>query len=184
MNDDFAQRRRVAVALALTVILVPAAFLLDRGRATDDPAAEPGVLVGTVPGDEVVEAPAADTSANDGPNATDPMGTTPVAYLDGTVPPQPDDPATIAIPRLPESLSVTATFSNDISDPTACRVRDLGIVPYESQVTVKNLDNSRSVQCVASIGGAEPDEGIVLSSVAFLQIGDLTDAPISVEITW
>lgn len=30
MNQDFAQRRRVAVALAITVIAVPAAFLLNR----------------------------------------------------------------------------------------------------------------------------------------------------------
>ena len=32
MNQDFAQRRRVALALAITVIAVPAAFLLNRNN--------------------------------------------------------------------------------------------------------------------------------------------------------
>jgi hypothetical protein len=112
------------------------------------------------------------------------MGSTPVAYLDGSVPAQAGDPAMIAIPRRQESLIVTATFSSDIDDPAECHVRDIDIVPFNTAVTVKNLDNSQSVQCIASIGGIPPDEGIVLGADAFLQIGDLTDAPLAVEITW
>lgn len=181
MDQDFAQRRRVALALAITVILVPAAFLLDRG-STDDVGSPANTYVGTVviPGQGAVTSTPrdADVRAN-----TDAMGSTAVAYLDGTVPPEEDDPATIAIPRPGEALTGTATFSHDIGNPKACQIRDLAIVPFNSTVTVTNLDNSRSIQCVASVNGI-PDESVVLNADAFLQIGDLTDAPLSVEITW
>ena len=183
MDQDFAQRRRVALALAITVILVPAAVLLNRDTTGSDGSTPPTTLVGAVviPGQE----PPATGTATDAnsPAATDAMGTTPVAYLDGTVPPQAGDPATIAIPRPGQSITGIATFSRSISDPTACQLKDFDVVPFGSSVTVTNLDNSRSVQCVASVAGFS-DEHVVLNADAFLQIGDLTDAPLSVEITW
>lgn len=180
MDQDFAQRRRVAMALAISVILVPAAFLLNRGSADD--AGPTNTFVGTVviPGQGTV---ASTPPEADAPAATDAMGSTAVAYLDGTVPPEQNDPATIAIPRPGESITGTATFSRDINDPKACQIRDLAIVPFSATVTVTNLDNSRSVQCIASVSGTS-DESVVLNADAFLQIGDLTDAPLSVEITW
>ncbi len=182
MDQDFAQRRRVALALAITVILVPAAVLLNRDTAGTD-GATPTTLVGAVvvPGEGTVETdPAGETDTT---AATDAMGTTPVAYLDGTVPPQADDPATIAIPRPGQSIAGEASFSRSISNPKACQLRDLDLIPFGSNVTVTNLDNSRSVQCVASVTGIA-DESVVLNADAFLQIGDLTDVPLSVEITW
>ena len=181
MDQDFAQRRRVALALAITVILVPAAFLLDR-RSTDGAVPPTNTFVGTVviPGQDTV---ASTPPEADEPAATDAMGSTAVAYLDGTVPAAPDDPATIAIPRPGESITGSATFSREINDPKTCQVRDLAIVPFNATVTVTNLDNSRSVQCIASINGI-PDDSVVLNADAFLEIGDLTDAPLSVEITW
>ncbi|MEO6651797.1 MAG: hypothetical protein ABIP17_03975 [Ilumatobacteraceae bacterium] len=172
----------MALALAITVILVPAAFLLNRGAATDDAVPPTNTFVGTVviPGQVTV---ASTVPVTDDPAATDAMGSTAVAYLDGTVPAAPADPATIAIPRPGESITGSATFSRAINDPKACQVRDLAIVPFNATVTITNLDNSRSVQCIASISGI-PDHSVVLNADAFLQIGDLTDAPLSVEITW
>lgn len=183
MDQDFAQRRRVALALAITVIVVPAAVLLNRDPAGSDSSTPPPTLVGAVviPGQEpptTGETVDADTSA-----ATDAMGTTPVAYLDGTVPPRAGDPATIAIPRPGQSVTGIATFSRSITDPKSCQLKDLDLIPFGSSVTVTNLDNSRSVQCVVSVSGFS-DENVVLNADAFLQIGDLTDAPLSVEITW
>lgn len=182
MNHDFAQRRRVALALAITVILVPAAFLLNRGDG--ESATEPsGTLVGTV----VISGQPPATAApdgQDGPAATDPMGTTPPEYLQGTVPEQAGDPATIAIPRAIRAVRGSATFSRDIDNSAACQIRDLVSIPFNASVTVTNLDNSRSVQCIASVGGPAPDDDVIMHADAFLQIGDLTDAPLSVEITW
>ena len=179
MHEDFAQRRRVALAVAITVILVPAAFLLNRG---DDTVTAPtGTLVGPVGG----SAPADESSpSRDSPSATDPMGTTPIEAVQGTVPLQDNDPATIAIPRIGESERGMASFSRTITDPTSCHIRDLGTIPFMGEVTVTNLDNSRSVRCIADIAGVAPDEAVILSAEAFLQIGDLSDAPLSVEITW
>lgn len=181
MHEDFAQRRRVALAVAITVILVPAAFLLNRGGR--DVATDPGgTLVGPVqlPGQT---APVEETASNR-PSATDPMGTTPIEFVQGTVPMQADDPATIAIPRLGRSIRGVGTFSRSITDPTSCQIRDLQTIPFSSTVTVTNLDNSLSVRCIANIGGVPPDADVLLSADAFLRIGDLTDAPLSVEISW
>ncbi len=181
MHEDFAQRRRVALAVAITVILVPAAFLLSRD---DGEATEP---VGTLVGEVVISGQPAEPEASavrTAPAATDPMGTTPPEFIEGTVPEQADDPATIAIPRARRALRGTATFSRDISDSAACQIRDLVSIPFNSSVTVTNLDNSRSVQCIASVGGAAPNDDVIMNADAFLQIGDLTDAPLSVEISW
>jgi hypothetical protein len=183
MSPDYAQRRRVAIAAAITVIAVPAAFLLNRG---DDPSASaPGVtLVGTTlpPAGAGGDAAGGSDGAAAAPSATDAMGTTPVAYLDGgTAPSRDSDPATIAIPRRPQAITGTASFRRSITSPTQCQVKG---VPFNSAVTVTNLDNSRSVQCIASVGGVEPDEDVILHADAFLQIADLTDAPVPVQITW
>jgi hypothetical protein len=182
MHEDFAQRRRVALALAITVILVPAAFLLNRGG--DDTAGDPtSTLVGpaVIPGQTT---PPDASEGSDGPADTDPMGTTPPEYIQGTVPPQADDPATIAIPRPGRSIRGTASFSHSITDPTACQIRDLSTIPFESAITVTNLDNSMSIRCIVNVGGVPPTDAVILNADAFLQIGDLTDAPLSVEITW
>lgn len=181
MHDDFAQRRRVALAVAITVILVPAAFLLNRDTA--DPAIEPAA---TVVGEVLI--PGADPEpsgeSTERPQATDVMGTSPIGYLDGTVPSNTDDPATIAIPRPTTSLTGSATFNRTIQSSTACQIKDLTTVPFNSSITITNLDNSQSVQCVVSVTGTEPGADVVLNTDAFLQIGDLTDAPLAVEITW
>jgi hypothetical protein len=183
MHQDFAQRRRVAVAVAITVILVPAVFLLNRG---DDGAADQpvGTLVGPAEIPGATAAPDGDGSGGDRAAATDPMGTTPLEYVQGTVPQQANDPATIAIPRVGQAERGTASFSRRITDPTSCQIRDLTIIPFNGEVTVTNLDNSRSVRCIADVAGGDPDAAVVLSAEAFLRIGDLTDAPLPVEITW
>ena len=176
MDPDFAQRRRVAVALAITVIAVPAAFLLNRGGDDGVATVPPPTVVGTTPdggGDTDV------SSAS--PAITDAMGTAPPDLDTRQDLPVDDDPARIAIPRIPEGIEGTATFRNEISDPTLCQAPD---VPFNAQITVTNLDNSKSVQCIAGVGGARPDDDVVLHADAFQQIADITDAPVPVRITW
>jgi hypothetical protein len=187
MHEDFAQRRRVAFAVAITVILVPAAFLLNRNGGGEAAVGPSGTLVGpaVLPGDSIPSSlPDDETNEPNVSARTDPMGTTPEDFIRGTVPLQDDDPATIAIPRVGRALRGSASFSRNIDDPTTCQIRDLATIPFSGEVTVTNLDNSRSVRCIASVAGTAPDDAVVLSSEAFLQIGDLTDAPLSVEITW
>ena len=174
MDPDFAQRRRVAIAAAITVIAVPSVVLLNRGTESTDAAATGQTLVGTAP-PVIEERPAT------APAVTDAMGTTAIdaeARLDEPII---DEPARIAIPRLPQAIDGSATFRSDIITTTVCQVKG---VPFNTQVTITNLDNSRSVQCFAAVGGPEPDDDVVMHPEAFLQIADITDAPVPVRITW
>ena len=182
MAHDYAQRRRVALALAITVIAAPAAFLLNRNSGDDEPATggTVGTLVGTVaPAGGSVGAGAPVTESAD---TTDALGTAPAGYLSGTTVPGDVSAAQIAVPRLPESVKGLATFSSEIDSTLRCHAN--AEVPFNATITVTNLDNSRSVQCVSSIGGAQPETTIVLATATFAQIADLTDAPVPVQITW
>jgi hypothetical protein len=183
MSYEHSQRRRFAVAVALTAVLVPAAFLLDRGD--DEPEATTVVtVVGTVVDPQSGAAARAEEQLPPTtPPETDIMGTSPVDLLHDQLPESSNDPATIAIPRLPHSISGPATFSRNISQATDCMVT-VPEVPFGSRVTVTNLDNNRSVDCINRVGGTRPDEAVVLHADAFLQIGDLTDAPVPVQVTW
>lgn len=190
MDHDYAQRRRVAVALAITVIAAPAAFLLNRAGGEEPLVAQPlPTLVGTVPSAGAATVGAdpggllgGDVSASvDDSAATSPLGTAPVGYLAGSTVPGDSAPAKIAVPRLPESVRGLASFSSQIDSTVRCHAKG---VPFNGTLTVTNLDNSRSVQCVASIGGAPPVTDIVLATDTFAEIADLTDAPVPVQITW
>lgn len=187
MAPDYAQRRRLALAVAITAIAAPAALLLDRG--SDEPAEIPTTVVGSVVSADAAtgaaatgQAPADPTPTR--PAATDPMGTAPAAYLEPSGSVAPDDPATIAIPRLPHAVQGRATFTRSITKVTSCQVSTSVGAPFGSAVTVTNLDNSRSVRCLNDVGGTQPDHEIVLGADAFAQIADLTDAPVPVQITW
>jgi hypothetical protein len=183
MDHDYAQRRRVALALAITVIAAPAAFLLN--RSGDEAPVVTGplpTLVGTVPsagGEQAAAGPVPESE--DSALTTTALGTAPVGYLAGSTVPSDNSPAQIAIPRLPESVRGMATFSSAIESTLRCHAKG---VPFNATLTVTNLDNSRSVQCVASIGGAPPETDIVLATDTFAEIADLTDAPVPVQITW
>src|SRR5690606_28968600 len=99
MDPDFAQRRRVFVAPAITLIAVPAAFAFGRGDSSADtppvtivaPVGEPGAS--TVPTARAAEAGASAAAGT----LSEVLGTTPIGYLDGTVAPEADDPPMIAV---------------------------------------------------------------------------------------
>lgn len=180
MTPDYAQRRRVAIAIAITAIAAPAAFLFDRGGD------EPEQVVTTVVGSVVTDTAVAPVDSGDRATrqGTDPMGTAPAAYLEPSGSVAPDEPATIAIPRLPDAVEGRATFTRSISKATSCQVKASVGAPFGIAITVTNLDNSRSVRCMNEIGGTEPDHEVVLNADAFSQIADLTDAPVPVQLTW
>lgn len=170
MDHDYAQRRRLAVAIAITVIAVPAAFLLNRGDGTSPDLTSAA---------EAAAAGASPTTPE--PAATSPLGTAPVGYLAGSTVPRVDEPARIAIPQLAPSIKGPATYSSRIPSTTRCQVPG---VPFNATVLITNLDNSRRVRCIASVAGLTPDVAVVLATDTFAEIADLTDAPVPVEITW
>ena len=187
MAPDYAQRRRVALAVAITAIAAPAAFLLD--RSPDEPAQVQTTVIGSVvagaaPTDTTGATVRLDTTDREASSSTDVMGTTPAAFLEPTGTVAPEDPATIAIPRVPDAVRGNATFSRSISTVTSCHVAGALGAPFGEAITVTNLDNSRSVQCIYDSGGSDADHEVVLHADAFSQIADLTDAPVPVQLTW
>ena len=56
--------------------------------------------------------------------------------------------------------------------------------PSGRRATVHTSNNNGGVACSNGIGGTRPAETVVLHADAFLQIGDLTDAPVPVQVTW
>lgn len=185
MDPDFAQRRRVFVAAAITAVAIPAVFLFDRGDS--DPTPPIGTLVGTVPtADAAGASPAASGAelrsvpSSNSLEATI-LGTLPTGYLDGTVPPGDGDPPRIAIPRPRDTVTGDATFSASVTNVAACIVP---AAPNGGTITLTNLDNGRSVQCRAVAVAGNQIADAVLHPDAFAVIADITDAPVPVEISW
>ena len=73
-----------------------------------------------------------------------------------------------------------ATYRFDVS-PGYCLFNRIAL---DEVIEVVNVDNGRSVQCRTRPrldGDAPPDE-LVLSQEGFMQLADLTDAPVPVEL--
>ncbi len=148
MNQDFAQRRRVALALAITVIAVPAAFLLNRNG--DDSAAPLGTVIGSVVADQT----RADPQPADG---ADRCHRIPTPWA------RPRSDSSTARCHLRMATRQRSQFRDCRSRSmapvrsTARSKRPSGAaakgIPFNSRITVTNRDNSRSVSCINNVGG-------------------------------
>lgn len=187
MDPDFAQRRRVFLAAAVTVVAVPAAFLLGRGGADGDTT--PTTLVSPIvsaagPGATVEASTAAAGAIAGSPHGgtiDQVLGTTPTGYLGGTVAPDANDTPMIRVPRPRDAVYGSATFSESIDRTTSCIIPQ---VPMGTEVTITNLDNSRSVKCQVVAVAAAQLADVSMHVEAFARIADITEAPVPVEITW
>lgn len=190
MDPDFAQRRRVFVAVAVTAVAVPAAFLLGNGGSTASPT--PSTNWSPVVSSPAAAAGAAELAA---PAATEPptsssahddsisrvLGTTPGGWAGGTVAASADDPPMIAVPRPRDTQTGLASFSPDIDRTTTCIIPS---VPMGTEVTITNLDNSFKVKCQVVAVAARQLTEVTMHVDAFAQIADITEAPVPVEISW
>lgn len=164
----------------LTLIALPALYLANRPDPSDgtasDATATTEPIISAAP--SVATTVLANQSSNRPP--IEPPDDTPV-FLDGALPDPDPGVAEIAVPRRPdlEPIALSASYRSSIADVTSCLVVDLaaGIA-----VTVKNLDNGRSVNCVTGTAPSNQEAGIVLHTDAFSLLADLTEAPIPVEV--
>ena len=171
---DLTDQRRLAVAAAITVIALPSLWLMSRSEEAGAPnVATAGVAI----------APESESPTTADPGAVDPMGSPGAAYLDG--PPAATAAGVVVIAvagdRPGTSVSGTASYRSTLPSESVCQVRD---APFGSRVTVTNLDNSRSMTCIASVSPAGIFDAVVVHTDAFLSIADLSDAPVPVEINW
>lgn len=178
MNFDRADRRRVAIATTVTLVALPSLWLMSRAEPTGPATVTPsGVAV----------VPERAHAEPDRPISA--MGSAGGAFLQGPeVDVEPtraaDEPIAVAVPAPPRGVVTTsrATFSGSrIPGPNVCLVAD---APFSARVRVTNVDNGRTVTCVASVNAAGSRNDVVLHTDAFTRIADLTDAPVPVEIAW
>jgi hypothetical protein len=175
MSDPVrAQQRRLALAVALTVIAVPTVWLLSDDDRPDDISTVVEATVELTVGDDTVSTSVSDT-------VEDPLGVPVPAHLERRVTIAPNIGGQIAVPDSSGTLTGLASFDYDIvaSDLCFAAGAELGMF-----VTIVNLDNNRSTTCIASATLETPAADVVLHPDRFAAIGDPTDAPVKVEYRW
>ena len=169
---DISDRRRLFLATLLTLIALPALWLMSR----EDDSGAPNLAAEGVGVD--ADADTATDAANvdgDGIDHGEPV------FLDGPGA-SPNLVAEIAVPAAPtgEIHTTIATYRGSIG-------RQQCIVPSVdtgTEVTVVNLDTNRSTTCTAQYKPSFEGLDIVLHTQKSLELADLTDAPIRVEYRW
>jgi len=173
LNLDLADRRRLLLAAAVTIIALPTIWFFTRSEPSGRAAASTLAVAGSTDG----------SSTNDSGDAV--FDTADPIFVDGpTTPPKPAV-VQIVVPAQVEEGHVDggATYKRTIGDqPDSCAAPH---APFNRKLTVTNRDNGRSITCVnraaASLGkGLE----VMLTTDAFGQIAQLIDAPVPVRISW
>jgi hypothetical protein len=170
-------RLRLWVAGVVTVAALP---LLWSGQNDDDTAAPAQVAAiapegGLAPGgglsteESVPEVTAATPGYLGGPQGGPPPAQVDVAV--GTALTSRSATGNASYHRWPPDTAV----ANPCATPAA---------PYLATVTVTNLDNGYSVECVNTSQKRFDDLIVILHTDLFLQLSDLPEAPIPVSISW
>jgi len=176
------------VASCLTVVALP--FLLREGKEQRDD--RPPTVAAVAPGAEALATPAGDPAATGTPASTPTTAapTTPAgpAFLSGPTLPTVARAVTVVVPTAPSATSQTgrASYRRWPAGATATGAPCAAwFLPVGTHVTVTNLDNGHTVECViAERTGVPDDQVVVLDTPVFEQLADLIEAPIPVAISW
>lgn len=161
--SSFAERRRLAVALIVTLVAIPALMLSGGGGTSDDLT-------------PVVTSPSSDDSKPLDPaflptgGATTSLG-----------------PITVNVPPAATGTHIKgdASFIRWPSDITnGKRICASPHATIGTEITVTNLDNGRSLTCTNATTESRGDLVIIVDADVFIEIADLVDAPIPVEISF
>jgi hypothetical protein len=178
MAFEDSDRRRTTVLLILTIIALPVIFFVTRA---DDTQGDAGVDPTT---GEVIAADDDTMDASDNGPSRPPLVESDAepTFLDGPAADPNPGVAEIAIPARPETppVRLEASYRRTVAGQRTCLVKTLS---SGLSVTVTNLDNGRSVTCVTSVAPFAQIADIVLHTDAFSRLADLTEAPVTVELT-
>lgn len=166
LNFDERDRSRLVLMLVLTLLALPAVWLLTRND--DEPP--------------VAAAPPASTAASD---LTGAIGDAPSNYLgpsDAGAAGQPAAPPTVAVGRS-EGTAVAAARATYTSNTDIAGWNDCAFNGVEAgmDVVVVNVANGKSVECTIVPSGRD-DGLLVLHTEQFARIASLVNAPIHVEV--
>jgi hypothetical protein len=168
---DDRDRRRLLLASALTAAALPAVWLVNQ---RDSASPRPNVAA--------VGLAAEGGAPSSSLAPVDPMGDVRPQYLDGTAVAERPAPATPVVGTSEGRVVATATaiFRRAITDRRTCAFSG---VPSGSRITVVNVDNNRSIECMTVLRPMnQPPHELVMSAAAFAEIADPASAPIDVEI--
>jgi hypothetical protein len=177
LNNDPRARWRLTFACAVTLVALPAMWLLNQRDEDDD----------AVPADESVAttAPAGDRRTEGTvPVSLDPLSLDESIYLEGDGTEEPEVLVSAAVPQASdgEVFSARATFSSNFTGAGLC-VGGPGEIG--TAITVTNVNNNRSTDCELVAGNdiIDPDpDTVVLDRATYLEIANASDAPVPVEI--
>jgi len=167
-------RRRVVAASVFTLVALPALWMLNRESAATSNAPTVGAA-----GVEV----AIDISGNTAP-ITEPYEPEQPSFVGGD-----DEPATpgvvnVAVPPPPDANEALAKASFKRFSVGSRQCTTL-LAPDGALLTVLNIDNGQTTTCTNTYGMAIPaGADIVLHTDVFGEIGDLSDAPVPVRVSW
>lgn len=173
-NASIYERRRVAVALAITLVLVPVAWWTQRSPATKHPVVE----------------------ATDGP-ATQSLSP---GFLSGSKQTVPNTTSVMTVVEVDGLIRTgMATYKNfgvkpvrigpttSTIVPTTVLPKDvciLNFLPEGTKVLIENTDNGRAVSCHVRWQTIPTGMIVVLNAPLFQKISELAQAPIPVRISW
>lgn len=207
MHDT--DRRRLLLAAIVTLIAVPAFFIISRSgddgsepAGTDPATAEAstssagGNVINPLPEQQAdagnvinpvatEQTDAATTEPPPGSQSQLPQLEAPdddPIFMNGPVAIEEDEIAEVAIPAQPSipPITIEATYLSTIPGTRSCLVRG---VTSGRTVRVTNLDNGRSITCVTVLAPRTQGDELIMHRSAFEQLADLTDAPIAVEVS-
>jgi hypothetical protein len=181
MAFEDTDRRRTLLLALLTLVVLPVAYFLNRGETRDGTADNDVAAAEVTPStDPPPTAPIDTTGSRSNRPALEPPPDKPV-FLDGELPDPEPGVVEIAIPPRPEfdPMPMTASYRSSVAGAKTCLTSELdaGLT-----VTVTNLDNGRSIECVTAPTSDSQTAGVVLHTDAFSLLADLTDAPVPVEV--
>jgi len=169
---DVRDRRRLVAATMLTVIALP---LLWSSKDKTSPGTQLAVT-GVSPSAEL-NAPGASTDAPVQALIADPSSETAPANV-----------ITIDVAAQPAGnvVRTKASYRKWPAGLTAeKRPCGTALVPFGSRIVVTNLDNGKKVACVnVTTRPLTGSADIVIDTATFVELADLTDAPLTVEMSW
>lgn len=173
MFADVGDRRRLVVATVLTVIALP---LLWTSKDSSSPGTQLAVTGAS---------PSADLNAPAQSAAATPVRAfvaEPASSVAST------NVITIDVAGQPAGSTATgkASYRNWPNGLTAEK-RPCGtpMVPFGARIVVTNVDNGKKVACVnVTTRPLATGSDIVIDTATFVELADLTDAPLTVEMSW